>query len=314
MAIEIGCNCESGNGNTGKPNCTELFGVAKGFGLQNIVSAGGTENKIDLSVASIGTTFSDLLTASDVTTRLYPITEVRNITFPKEDNQYETDSSGQKSELREGIQSFLGEVWDVQPQYVSKLKQAKCPRNGVFLFSRFGVQGIRKFDTTAQKYYFYPIEVRAFAPYYMPQADGNKAKAIIPFDYAPTVEEGELWTVSWSDMGTTYDAMDGLFDANFVEVDAPTAGATTTAGYRIYSDYGTGLDNSGTQNVDGKVTADFAGLNVTTGIALSSFTATEVPNNKYTFVWDTETPTDTIRISMVTSSGFEGQIEFAEPA
>ena len=61
MAIEIGCACDSGNGNTGLPDCTSLFGVAKGLGMQNMVAKDGTENKIDLSVASIGTVFSDLL-------------------------------------------------------------------------------------------------------------------------------------------------------------------------------------------------------------------------------------------------------------
>lgn len=313
MAIEIGCLCTSGNGNTGLPDCTSLFGVAKGLGMQNMVAKDGTENKIDLSVASMGTVFSDLLTAAEVTTRLYPVTEIRNITFPKEDNQYETDSSGQKSELREGIQSFLGEKWDIEPQFVAKLKQGSCKRNGVYLFSAKGVQGVRKFNTTDQKYYFYPIEVRAFAPYYMPQTDGNKAKAMIPFDYAPTVIEGELWTVTWSELGTTYEAMIGLQDANYKIVDTVTGGGTTTIGLRMYSDYGSGLDNTTTQNIDGLVTADFTVTDLTTGLSVAGLAVTEVPDDKYTLSWTSETSLDVIEIAVNTDTGFEGKTTVIEP-
>ena len=313
MAIEIGCACDSGNGNTGLPDCTSLFGVAKGLGMQNMVAKDGTENKIDLSVASIGTVFSDLLTASDVSKRLYPVTEIRNITFPKEDNQYETDSSGQKSELREGIQSFLGEKWDIEPQFVAKLKQASCKRNGVYQFSAKGVQGVRKFDTSDQKYYFYPIEVRAYAPYYMPQTDGNKAKAMIPFDYAPTVVEGELWTVTWSELGTSYEAMVGLMDVNYKVVDAVTGGGTSSIGLRLYSDYGSGLDNTTTQNVDGLVTADVTAINLNTGLAVAGLAITEAPNDKYTYTWTSGTTGDVIELAVNTSTGFEGTTTVIEP-
>lgn len=314
MALEIGCACETGNGNTGLPDCKELFGVAKGLGVMNIVAKDGTVNRIDLSVASIGTTFVDLLKNADRSKRLFPITEIRNITFPKEDNQYATDSSGQKVEVRSGIQSFMGEVWEVPPAFDAKLQQSKCPRNGSYIFSMKGVQGIRRYDSTDNKYYFYPIEMRAFAPYYVPQVDADPSKEMIPFDFAPTVVVGELWTVTWADLGTTYEEMVGLLDVNYKVIDAVAASlGTTTVGLRLNTDYGQGLDNTTTQNVDGKVTGDFTGLNVTTGLALTSFTATEVVDDKYTFSWDTETSSDVIRISINLSTGYEGHVDVVEP-
>ena len=313
MAIEIGCACDTGNGNTGLPNCTSLFGVAIGMGLMNMVAKDGTTNKIDLSVASLGTIFPDLLTNSDGTKRLYPVTDIRNITFPNEGIQYETDSSGDKSELREGVQSFAGEVWDIEPQFVTKLKAAKCPKNGVYLFSAKGVQGLRKLDATDGKYYFHPIFIKAFAPYYSPQTDQAKAKAMIAFDYAPTVSEGQLWTVSWSDMGTTYEDMVGLLDVNYKVVDAVTGGGTTSVGLRLNTDYGQGLDNTTTQNVDGLVTANFTAINGTTGLTVAAFAATEVPDNKYTFSWTSGTVADIITISVVTSTGYEGSTTVVEP-
>ena len=313
MAIEIGCACSSGNGNTGLPNCTSLFGVAKGQGITEMVAKDGSKNRVDLSVASITTAFSSLLTNSDKTKRMFPITEIRNITFPNEGIQYETDSSGQKSELRKGIQSFLGEKWDIEPAFDAKLQQMKCPRNGTYLFSLKGVQGIRRYDTTDSKFYLYPIEIRAFAPYYMPQADGNKAKEMIAFDYAPTVNVGELWTVSWEELGTTYEEMIGLLDVNYKVIDAVTGGGTTSVGLRLNTDYGSGLDNTTTQNVDGLVTADYDAINGTTGLPVTALAVTEVPDNKYTFSWTSATSADVITISVVTSTGYEGSTTVIEP-
>jgi hypothetical protein len=313
MAIEIGCSCSTGNGNTGLPECASLFGVAKGLGVTQMVANDGTVQRVDLSVTSITTAFSALLTDSERSKRLFPITEIRSITFPKEDNQYETDTSGQKSELRQGIQSFLGEKWDIEPAFDAKLQQMKCPRNGSYIFSAKGVQGVRKYDTTDSKYYLYPIEMRAFAPYYMPQTDGNKAKEMIPFDFAPTVQAGELWMVSWSDLGTTYDDMIGLLDVNFNVVDVPVAGATTSVSYRLITDYGDGLYNNTTQNVDDLVTASFTAFNVTTGLAVVITSVTEVIDDKYSFVLPSQTATDVMRISLVTTTGFEGSVTFVEP-
>ena len=315
MAIEIGCACSTGNGNTGIPNCASLFGVAKGLGITQMVANDGTIQRIDLSVTSITTAFSSLLTNDDRSKRLFPITEIRSITFPKEDNQYETDSSGQKQELREGIQSFMGEKWDIQPAFDAKLQQMKCPRNGSYIFSKKGVQGVRKYDTTASKYYLYPIEMRAFAPYYVPQTDGNRPKEMIPFDFAPTVSAGELWMVSWEDLGTTYEDMIGLLDVNFFVVDTPIdGGVTTSIAYRLTTDYGDGLFNNTAQNVDGLVGASFTALNVTTGLAVTITSVTEVIDDKYTFVLPSQTTADVVKISLVTTTGFEGSVTYIQPA
>lgn len=92
MSLVLGCSCNTGNGNTGLPNCVEQFGLASGVALQNMVANDGTLNQIDIDVAALTTEWSSLLTQSNRTKRIYPITKLKNVDFPLEDTQYETDN------------------------------------------------------------------------------------------------------------------------------------------------------------------------------------------------------------------------------
>ena len=104
MSLVLGCSCNTGNGNTGLPNCVEQFGLASGIALQNIVANDGTVNKINIDVASITTEWTALLANANRTKRIYPITKLKNVDFPLEDTQFETDNTNQKERIREGIQ------------------------------------------------------------------------------------------------------------------------------------------------------------------------------------------------------------------
>ncbi len=93
MAILVGCSCGSGNGNTGLPQCISNLGITIGNGIQQMVADDGTRNGYDLS-ASLGTKFVDSLTDTDVTKRMYPLRDFKNMDFPKEDTQYATNTDG----------------------------------------------------------------------------------------------------------------------------------------------------------------------------------------------------------------------------
>lgn len=313
MALLIGCSCDTGNGNTGLPNCFEKFTVSRGFGVQYIQAKDGTPNRINLSVASITTEFSSLFTHDDISKRIYPIRDLKNVDFPKEETQFVTDNQNQKAFLRDGVQSVSAEVWEVPPAYDIKLKQMRCPRNGIWSFTREGVVGLKRQDLSDGNFYFYPSEVKAFAPSYMlPKGDGI-AKEIIQFDIDITVEIGELWLVPWADIGMDYEDAIGLLDVDFIEQTAPVdLTGTTTAEYRLISDFGTGLIN-GDKNVDALVTADFTATNITTGLAVAAFSATEVLDDKYTFSYSSETPGHIIEIKMNLASGYEGKVRFTQP-
>lgn len=305
MANLIGCSCATGNGNTGLLECNEKLGITIGFGIQNMIAKDGVANTYDIS-AALGTQFVDSLKLDDKSKRMFPITNIRNIAYPKEDTQYLTDTSGQKEELREGIQSVTAEKWNPPAAFDLKLKQMKCNRNGAWEFTRAGVVGIVK-GTIWQ-----PIEMNSFAPSYKRQSPEAPAMEMLPFDWAATVEAGELWLLTWADLGTTYEAMLGLLDANLTEQTAPSAAASvTTIEVRITTDYGQGLIDN--QTVDGLITASFLVTDVTTGLPAAALAAVEVVDDKYTLTYTQETPGDVMQLSMVLSTGFEGVYDYVEP-
>jgi hypothetical protein len=172
---------------------------------------------------------------------------------------------------------------------------------------------MKRKDASDGNFYFYTTEIKAFAPSYMlPKGDGI-AKELIQFDVDITAEIGELWLVSWADIGMDYEDVIGLLDVDFIEQTAPVdATGTTTAEYRLISDFGTGLIN-GDKNVDALVTADFTATNITTGLAVVAFSATEVLDDKYTFSYTSETVGHTIEIKLNLSTGYEGKVRFTQP-
>lgn len=313
MSLVIGCDCATGMGNTGLPNCQELFGLSLGLGLTPMVASDLTPNRIDISAPLGATTFTDLLTQTDKTKRIYPIIDLKNVDFPKEETQYETDNTNQKARIRDGIQSYTGEKWEVSNVFVSKLQQARCSRNGNYLFTRNGVVGVKK--NVGGTDYLYPIEVNAFDSQYMFDKGDAVSKAMITFDFSTKVNIGELWMLRWEDVNTDIDSMIGLLDANFTQVSAPAADTPivgqTTAEYKLRTDYGTGTTDA--QNIPGQIATDFELYNNTAAALASIVTVTEVADTKYTFVWTSETPADSLTLRFKTASGFEGEIDLVQP-
>ena len=105
----------------------------------------------------------------------------------------------------------------------------------------------------------------------------------------------------------------GLIDLNYTVVDAPADGGTnTTVGYSLTTDYGYG--NPETQNVDGLVPTDFEALNVTTGLTIAIGGVVETADTKYVFTLPSQTTADVVKISVKTTTGFEGSVTFVQPA
>lgn len=306
MANVAGCTCGNVHGNTGTPNCSPLIKKALGLGVMSVVANGGTVNRIDLTDLSSYSLFTELKNP-DRTKRIYPITDLRNVTHPDEAEQYATDSAGGKIEVRDVVYRFACEKWEVSPAYVQKLKNGKCNRNGVFLFNADGMVGLRRGTD------LYPIEIKAYAPKYSHATDADPSKLMLSFDYAQNTNIGELWLISWEELAMTINDVAGLIDLNYTVVDVPVDGGTnTTVSYSLTTDYGYG--NPETQNVEGLTTADFSALNVTTGLTVVLVSVVETADTKYTFTLPSQTTADVIKISAVTDSGFEGSVTFVQPA
>lgn len=306
MANVAGCTCGDVHGNTGTPNCVQLIKKFLGLGIQSTVMNGGGLNKVDLT--DLGAyDFLNMLQNPDRSQRIYPIMELRNVTHPDEAEQYATDSAGGKIEVRDVVYRFAGEKWEVSPVFVQKLKNGKCNRNSFYGFNADGMVGLRRGTD------FYPIEMRAYAPKYSHATDADPSKAMISFDYAPSTNVGELWLITWAELGITLNDVVGLLDVNFTVVDAPADGGTnTTVSYSLTSDYGSG--NPETQNVDGLTASDFTCVNVTTGLPISIGSVVETADVKYVFTLPSQTTADVVKISLNNSTNFEGSVTFVQPA
>jgi len=301
-----GCTCGNVHGNTGTPNCSPLIKKALGLGVMSVVANGGTVNRIDLTDLSSYSLFTELKNP-DRTKRIYPIMDLRNVTHPDEAEQYATDSAGGKIEVRDVVYRFAAEKWEVSPAYVQKLKNGKCNRNATWVFNADGMVGLRRGTD------LYPIEIKAYAPKYSHATDTDPSKLMLSFDYAQNTNIGELWLISWAELGMTINDVAGLIDLNYTVVDAPADGGTnTTVSYSLTTDYGYG--NPETQNVEGLTAADFSAFNVTTGLTVILVSVVETADTKYTFTLPSQTTADVVRISAVTDSGFEGSVTFVQPA
>jgi hypothetical protein len=318
MAIE-NCTCLGSGGNTGTPSCVTLFGDGSGFAFTELVAKDGTKKEYDiLDAASFGTAFKDDFVNSDFSMRLLPVSGLQNVDFPQEEVQYITANNGQKEFLRNGILSFSGEAWNKNSVFASKINASRCKNNGVFVATDKGVWGKRVADYTNNTYSWQPVPITALYAQWMPKKPGQDIeKVMVSFDFSLRLEVGELWLMTWEELGLTEDdfALEGLQDVNFVETQAAAAAlGTTTTEQRLITDYG---DNySDEQNVDGLVAADFVVTNLTSGLPVANLTVTETVDDYYGFSYDTETTGDTIEIKMNTSTTikFEGSTSYAEPA
>lgn len=316
MAIDK-CTCLGNGGNTGTPNCLTLFGDASGFAFTELVAKDGTKKEYNiLDATSFGTSFQDDFVNTEISKRLLPVSGLRNVDFPQEEVQYVTDNSGQKEFLRDGILSFSGEAWNKNSVFASKINASRCKNNGVFVATGKGVWGVRVSDFSANTFTWQPVPITALFAQWMPQKPGQDIeKVMVGFDFTNRLEVGELWLMTWEELGMTPQdfALEGLQDVNFIETNAPAAGASTTASYRLITDYGSNYSNE--QNVDGKIPTDFIITNLTTGLTVTANSITENVDDDYDFDYPSQTPGDTIEIKMAisTTNKFEGVIEITEP-
>lgn len=308
MSVAVGCQCGIVHGNTGLPNCVELFGKALGIGVISMRDKTNVPNKISLVTATPGTEFSAMLGNADRTKRLFPITELRNVVPAVEDSQYATDNAGGRVRTRRGFKSLVYEKWEVSDVFVGKAQQGECNNNGVYLFSSRGIQGQRIGD------YLYPIQIEAYDNKFMPADDANPSKLMGSLQYAPTLQDGQLWMITWEELAWSYNNIAGLIDVNFIVDDAPSVTTGTTSFVLgINTDYG--FNNVEASTVEGLEIANFNLQDTTDGVSIDLDDLTVDPNtNLYTFSYSQTVPTGNTVVMSILAMGYEGYYTFTQPA
>lgn len=297
--MSLGCNCNAGLSNTGRPNCVPIQSVTSKLILVPLKANDGTTNGIDLSAPV--PTWSDLVNEVDASKRWFPTPGFENVELPKADSQFEEANSGRMVFLRQGKRSFSGELWaeDSSPTLLGKLQNNRCVDFGVYIVDVNGNLVGSKVDG-----FLYPIPVDnpSFDPRYMFATDSTTSKIMVAFDFDRLFDEGTMYMITPTEAGLNFNDLAGLIDINFINVvETPNLDITFDAVF----DYGTAYNPL---RFIGATIADFQLYNNTTATVetIGGFAENTDGNYTLSFVFVTG---QSYTVS-VEKDGFDGEYTF----
>lgn len=274
----LGCNCDAGLANTGRPGCVPLQSVTSKLIMVPLMANDGTLNGIDLSAPL--PTWSDLINESDASKRWFPLPAFENVEMPKADSQFEEANSGRMAFLRQGKRSFAGELWgdDSTPTMLGKLNAGRCVQFGVYIVD---VNGALIGSKVGGYLYPIPVDEQSFDPKWMVATDSTVQKIMVGFDFDRLFDDSTMYMITSSEAGINFNSLSGLIDINVVN----DVIATTTLTFDAVLDYGTALNPIKAQ---GLVSGDFTLTNTTTTLAVSVTAVENTPGN-YTLTYTAQT-------------------------
>lgn len=297
--MALGCNCNAGLSNTGRPNCVPIQSVTSKLILVPLKANDGSSNFIDLTAPV--PTWSDLVNEVDASKRWFPTPGFENVELPKADSQFEEANSGRMVFLRQGKRSFSGELWaeDSSPTLLSKLQNNRCVDFGVYIVD---VNGNLVGSKVADGLYPIPVDNPSFDPRYMFATDSTVSKIMVAFDFDRLFDEGTMYMITPTEAGLNFNDLAGLIDVNFINViETPNVDITFDAVF----DYGTAYNPL---RFIGATASDFQLYNNTTSTVETIGGVVENTDGNYTlsFVFVTG---NSYTVS-VEKDGFDGEYTF----
>lgn len=304
--------CQGGLLNSGLPSCVKTIGVIKGLVVTPLRNTAGSLNSIDLTSFN-ETAVTALLRAADANGRWYPWVDFKNVDLPLAETVFETAGNDEKSFLRQGLRSFVGELWDAKGHHVfgGLLKKLRCKNWGVYLVDEYDqLIGLKK----GTDLFPIPVNGQSFDPMYMFKVDATTNKVMWNFDFAREFKEELLYIVPANEVGATFSFLEmvGLIDGA-ITVSNIVDATSLTFDVQAVTNFASGL----LPNFDilGLAAADFAVFNVTTNLAITPIAVTGggAAGVPYSFDVASQTASDVIRVSFVLASGYIGSATFVHP-
>ena len=234
--MAIGCNCNVGLSNTGRPNCVPLFSVVSSMIALPLYANDGTRNGIDLNAPL--PTWADLVNEVDASKRWFPIPAFENVELPKADSQFEEANSGRMVFLRQGKRSFAGELWadDSTPTFLGKLQANRCVDFGIYIVDVNG-----NLIGSQENGFLYPIPVDnpSWDPKFAFATDSTTQKIMLGFDFDRLFDESTMYMITPDEAGVNFTTLKGLIDVNILDV---VEVANTSITFDAKLDYGTALN------------------------------------------------------------------------
>lgn len=277
----LGCNCDAGLANTGRPGCVPLQSVTSKLIMVPLMANDGTLNGIDLTTTL--PTWSSLINELDASKRWFPLPAFENVEMPKADSQFEEANSGRMAFLRQGKRSFAGELWgdDSTPTMLGKLNAGRCVQFGVYIVD---VNGALIGSKVGGYLYPIPVDEQSFDPKWAPATDSTVQKIMVGFDFDRLFDDSTMYMITATEAGINFNSLSGLIDINVIN-DVIT---TTTLTFDAVLDYGTALNPIKAQ---GLVSGDFTLTNTTTTSTVSVTAVENTPGN-YTLTYTAQTNGD----------------------
>ena len=296
--MSIGCNCDLGLSNTGRPNCLPLQSVTSKLILVPLQDNAGAYNRIDLTTLPV---WDNLINDPDVSQRWYPLPTFENVELPKADTIFEEANSGRMAYLRQGKRSFAGELWayDSTPQFLGKLSSGRCVEFGIFVVD---INGSLIGSKVGNFLYPIPVDNQSWNPTLMFATDSTIQKIMLAFDWNRFFDESTLWMITSDEAVQNFNDLKGLLDVNLIN---PVQVANTSIQVDATFDYGTAINPL---KFKGAVLADFD-LYDNTNAAPFVITAVSEPTEGTYIILATFVTGDSYTLS-VTKSGFTGSITF----
>lgn len=299
--MSLGCNCNSGLSNTGRPNCLPIQSVTSKLILTPLKANDGTLNGIDLTAPV--PVWDNLINEVDASKRWFPLPAFENVELAKADSQFEEANSGRMAFLRQGKRSFAGELWaeDSSPQLLAKLQNNRCIDFGVYIVD---VNGNLVGSKIGDFLYPIPVDNPSFDPKYMFATDSTVSKIMVAFDFERLFDEGTMYMITPAEAGVNFNDLVGLVDVNFLNLSQV---ANTSVDFDNKLDYGTAYNQI---LFKGGTLSDYQLFNNTTATIETGWTITEnLPTEgNYTLAFPFVTG-ESYTLSIV-RLGYDGEVTF----
>ena len=303
--MAIGCDCNVGLSNTGRPGCVPLFSIVSSTILVPLTDTDGNKNGIDLNAAL--PVWSDLVNEADASKRWFPLPSFENVEMPKADSLFEEAASGRSAFLRQGKRSFTGELWadDSTPTFLGKLQKSRCVEFGVYIVD---VNGTLIGSEVNGFLYPIPVDQASWDPKFAFATDSTVQKIMLGFDFDRLFDESTMYQITESEAGINFGSLNGLLDVLFTnEVGAPTFDSVT---FDAKLCFGTALNKivytGATLLTDWTLNNDSAALPIVVTSVL------EGPDGTYIVGFAAQASLDIIDVK-VSRNGYDGSTKIVMP-
>ena len=296
--MSLGCKCDSGLSNTGRPSCVTIQSVTSKLILVPLQDSTGAKNSLDLTTTFDTSVFSALINQVDASKRWFPLPQFENVELAKADSTFEEAPSGRKVFIKQGKRSFAGQLWSETPQLLGKIHDNRCVDFGVYIVD---VNGNLVGSKIGTKLYPIPVDNESFEAKMMFATDSAVQKIMVGFDFYRLFDESTMWLLTPSDTTDSFDfnSLEGLLDVVLTKVSA----TTTTLVLKAELNYGTAKNPI---KVLGLIAPNFTLKNRNTNSTVT-ITSSTYSNDEYTLNFSAQTLGHFV-IATVTKTGYTGEL------